>query len=73
MFVPHLWPAGVEMAIFGALVVLSLTVERHYRGLSSRNVSGWQPTGERFIDPGTGKLVEVEYDPKTGERKYRQM
>jgi hypothetical protein len=32
----------------------------------------WQPTGERFADPGTGKNVEVFYDPASGERRYEE-
>ncbi len=30
----------------------------------------WEPTGERFEDPSTGELMEVLYDPVTGERRY---
>jgi hypothetical protein len=32
----------------------------------------WQPTGERFNDPTTGQVVEVYYNPQTGERDYRE-
>lgn len=31
----------------------------------------WQSTGERFEDPGTGKTVEVQYNARTGERRYK--
>lgn len=68
------WPAGVECLIFGALTLASLAFERRYR---SRQVAGnaaqWEPTGERFIDPGSGRLVEVRYNPRTGERAYREI
>jgi hypothetical protein len=30
----------------------------------------WIETGERFIDPETGKLVTVYHQPRTGERRY---
>ena len=30
----------------------------------------WVATGERFVDPETGKLVTVYYHPATGERRY---
>jgi hypothetical protein len=30
----------------------------------------WQATGERFVDPGSGALLEVYYDPRNGERHY---
>ncbi|NGY05672.1 hypothetical protein [Solimonas terrae] len=30
----------------------------------------WQATGERFVDPESGALTEVWYDPRSGERHY---
>ena len=30
----------------------------------------WELTGERFVDPTTKRLVEVRYNPATGERDY---
>ncbi len=30
----------------------------------------WVETGERFIDPETGKAVAVFHHPRTGERRY---
>lgn len=68
---PH---AGWGLLVFGALVVLSLLFEGRYRGqkTAAPEPSAWQPTGEKFIDPGTGRTVEVDYDPETGERNYRQ-
>jgi hypothetical protein len=32
--------------------------------------TGWVKTEERFIDPDTGKTVDVFYDPRSGERQY---
>lgn len=62
--------AGIAPLVIGALILLSLVFEGRYR--AAKSVAGpWQRTGERFIDPETGKLVEVDYDPKTGERRYR--
>ena len=66
---PH---AGWGLLVFGALVVLSLLFEGRYRGQRRESAPSWQPTGERFIDPATGRTVEVDYDPQTGERNYRQ-
>ena len=31
---------------------------------------GWVRTTERFVDPDTGKTVDVFYDPRSGERQY---
>jgi hypothetical protein len=31
---------------------------------------GWQPTGERFVDPTSGETIEVWLQPTSGERAY---
>ena len=64
--------SGLPLVIAGSLVIVSLVFEGRYRAANS-TAGPWQPTGEKFIDPGTGKLVEVDYDPQTGERRYRQV
>ncbi|HEX8726339.1 MAG TPA: hypothetical protein VF737_13210 [Gemmatimonadaceae bacterium] len=40
--------------------------------MPGRAGANWQPTGERFVDPASGKLVDVYFDPETGEREYRE-
>ena len=30
----------------------------------------WRPTHERFADPTSGELLEVWFQPKSGERAY---
>lgn len=30
----------------------------------------WQPTQERFVDPGSGELLEVWFQPRSGQRAY---
>ena len=66
---PH---SGWGLLVFGALVLLSLVFEGRYRsGVAARAGSRFEPTGEKFIDPGTGRLMEVYYDPVTGAREYR--
>ena len=32
----------------------------------------WNFTGERFLDPQSGAMLEVWYSPQTGERAYVQ-
>lgn len=65
-------PAGVPALGFGLLVLLAVTFERWRRRSPPEPVGAhWQPTGERFEDPGTGKTVQVHYNPETGERRYR--
>ena len=66
---PH---AGIGLLIFGGLVLLSLFFEGRYNSSRVATKGAFEPTGEKFIDPGTGRLVEVEYDAETGERNYRQ-
>jgi hypothetical protein len=65
------WPAALECAIFGALVLIGTLLEAHYT--ARRAGPAWQKTGERFVDPTTGKLTEVRYDPETGERAYESL
>ena len=65
-------PAGVPALVFGLLVLLAGAFER-WRKRAPPQPAGphWQPTGERFEDPGTGKTVQVHYNPETGERRYQ--
>ena len=55
----------------GGLIVLGTAFERwRYRPNNMRAEASWQPTGERFEDPETGKTVQVYYDPRSGARRY---
>lgn len=55
----------------GGLIVLGTAFERwRYRGDDVRPGAGWEPTGERFEDPQSGKTLQVFYDPRSGERRY---
>ena len=71
MAAPRVWPAGMELLIFGGVLLAGILFEQHYRGRKATAAADFQKTGERFVDPTTGKLTEVLYDPKTGERVYR--
>lgn len=62
---------GFPFLLIGGLIVVSVLFEGHYRSKTAAPTASLQSTGEKFIDPGTGKLVEVDYDPETGERVYR--
>jgi hypothetical protein len=65
-------PAGVEALLLGLIVLIAVRYER-WRDRPRRPSSDphWQPTGERFEDPGTGRTVEVHYNAHTGERRYK--
>jgi len=55
----------------GGLIVLGTVFERwRYRPNDTRPGAGWEPTGERFEDPQTGKTLRVFYHPQSGERRY---
>jgi hypothetical protein len=57
----------------GGALLLGTLFEGRYRPRVRSGADGWEPTGEKFIDPGTGKLVDVVYNPKTGEREYKDV
>lgn len=70
VFLAHqLWFLALELGVFGALVLIGTFFEGRYRGRRAGG-SGWQDTSERFVDPTSGKLIEVRYNPRTGERAY---
>jgi hypothetical protein len=63
----------IYLAINGLLIAGGILFERTgYRSNADRTQGKWQPTGERFNDPTTGQVVEVYYNPQTGERDYRE-
>lgn len=62
---------GVQALGIGGVLALGILFERwRYRKREGHTNALWQPTGERFVDPATGKDVEVLYDPASGERRY---
>ncbi|MGH8279945.1 MAG: hypothetical protein ACRETQ_10350 [Gammaproteobacteria bacterium] len=67
LFVP-----AIYLFIEGAVVIVAVLFEPwRYLPKVNRNRGQWQATGERFRDPTSGKLVEVFYNPETGQRDYR--
>jgi hypothetical protein len=57
--------------VFGTLLLLGTVFERwRYKPPQSVGAAKGSATGERFVDPETGALMEVWYDPSTGERSY---
>ncbi len=62
-----IWPA----LIWGVVLFLATIFERwRYRANAQHTGEGWVATEERFIDPESGKLVQVYYQASTGERRY---
>jgi hypothetical protein len=67
--------AGMQFlppTIVAAVVLLALLFEnrRYQRLADTRPGAPWQATDERFVDPDSGKLVTVYFNPMTGERRY---
>lgn len=68
--------AGIGLGIVGYLLIQGIVVlaallfERgRYQPRVTRS-DDWQDTEERFVDPSTGQLMKVRYNPRTGARDY---
>ena len=63
---------GGQLLLIGLVAFVAVRYES-WRGRVPPPATGpdWQSTGERFEDPGTGKTVEVQYNARTGERRYK--
>jgi hypothetical protein len=62
---------GWQAFIIGVIMLIGTLFERwRYRRIEEPPKGDWQRTGEQFIDPSTGKPVEVMFNPSTGERRY---
>ena len=65
-------PAAAPMGVFGALLLLGSLFERtrYKRIVEDAPGAGFEATGERFRDPASGAIVDVWFNPTTGERAY---
>jgi hypothetical protein len=62
---------AIYLVVGGAVLAGSIVLERKgYQPRVDHARGRWQRTGERFVDPSSGRLVEVRYNPDTGERDY---
>lgn len=68
----HVGAPMIGPTIVVGFILVGLVFENfRYRALSRHAPGGaFQATGERFIDPESGQLVEVHSDPATGARRY---
>lgn len=75
LFIVHATPWLVlYLAVNGLILVSAVLLERkRYRTRVDRTQGDFQPTGERFVDPTTGRHMEVSYNSATGERDYREV
>lgn len=66
--------SGYRFLLWGTVLVLAILCERwRYRRIEHFHDERWQQTGERFEDPKTGQIVEVLFDPSSGERRYARV
>jgi hypothetical protein len=66
---------GASLLVLGALIIAGLVLEPRYgrpRETTPPPSGVWLRTSERFVDDESGKLVEVWYNPATGQRRYTQ-
>ena len=69
---PPLLGVALYLGVYGLVIVGGILLEQSaYRPRIHRAAKGWQPTGERFVDPTTQQPTEVLFNPDTGERDYR--
>ncbi|WP_051710924.1 hypothetical protein [Andreprevotia chitinilytica] len=62
---------ALPMLIWGAILSAAVLFERwRYRQKHQPGPGEWQETAERFEDPESGQLMQVLFNPKTGERRY---
>ena len=61
-----------QLVIAGVLLVVGLAIERwRYKPLiEAAPDTAWADTGERFVDPSSGRLTAVYFDPRDGARHY---
>lgn len=62
---------ATPLAIWGCVIAAAVLVERwRYKARRPEDGDGWQKTDERFIDPESGRAMQVFYNPRSGERRY---
>jgi hypothetical protein len=65
-------PNGWPMLATALLFAFGCLYERRYHAGRSglAPAARFRPSGERFVDPETGRVTAVWADPATGERRY---
>lgn len=61
---------GFPLFVFAALVVLGTVFDAGYLAKRRSARGAWQLTSEREVDHQSGQILEVWYDPVSGERRY---
>lgn len=61
---------GFPLLVFAVLVALGTVFDAGYLSRRRGGRGAWQLTAEREIDHQTGQILEVWFDPVSGERRY---
>ena len=70
---PGLTPIVIYLALYGAILIGSILFERHrYQPRLDQTRGQWQITEERFVDPTTGRMMDVYFNAETWQRDYRE-
>ena len=62
--------SGLPFLLWGLVITIAVLCERWRYSRRHPEGKRWQRTGECFEDPETGQIMDVLYDPVSGERKY---
>ena len=75
MVAQHRYMFLPQLLILGLMLTVGIVWERwQYKPpQSGRPDPHWQATGERFVDPQSGKTLEVYFDPRNGESHYLEV
>ncbi|MEO6920598.1 MAG: hypothetical protein ABI171_16575 [Collimonas sp.] len=64
-------PAAFPLTTWGLILLFAVLLERwRYHRPHKADEGPWQETGERFVDPESGRTMRVLYSPSSGERRY---
>lgn len=61
---------GFPLFLFAAMIVIGTVFDAGYRSRRRGGRGAWQLTAEREIDHQSGQILDVWFDPVTGERRY---
>jgi len=61
-----------QLLVLGLMLTAGIVWERwqYKKPLPGRPDPAWRATGERFVDPQSGKTIEVYFDSRNGESHY---
>jgi len=69
-----LYPFLPHLLVLGLMLSAGIVWERwQYKKPQAGPDPGWRATGERFVDPQSGKTLEVYFDPRSGESHYVEL